>query len=230
MGYRWSVRERPEGSTSRFVPNDGSRDATLFLDLAGRYALDLDVTSGTGERNSEPCRVVIEACCRTDWIHVQLVWDTPADPDQTDTGPGAGADLDLHLLRGPGRWGCPPDDVWGAHPEADWGIPDDASDDPHLDFDDVDGAGPEDVNLHWPEDGTTYHVGVHYVDDHGFGTSFATVRVFLRGVLSYEAASRRLDRAGQLWEVASISRPDDEITPVDRIANVELPESECPGP
>jgi hypothetical protein len=37
-------------------------------------------------------------------IHIELTWSTPNDPDETDHGPEAGSDVDLHFAA-PGSQG-----------------------------------------------------------------------------------------------------------------------------
>ena len=151
--------------------------------------------------------------------------DTPADPDQTDTDFGAGADLDLHFLhpRSPG-WFCSPWDIYFANPNPDWGVPFDAQDDPSLDIDDVNGAGPENINLDEPQNNGIYRVGVHYFNDHGYGPSFATVRIFIRGMLRFEVPNKRLVGTDAFWDVATIAWPSGHITPIDRVhETVPLP-------
>jgi hypothetical protein len=58
-----------------------------------------------------------------------------------------------------------------------------------------------------------YRVGAHYWSDHGFGTSLATVRIFLDSELVYEVSSVALE-THDMWEVAAIDATR---------------ESECPG-
>ena len=104
----------------------------------------------------------------------------------------------------------PYDCFWfNAYPDwADYG----AAGDPGLDRDDTDGAGPENINLDGPEDGAVYPIGVHNWDDHGYGNSFATVRVYVYNVLVYEAANVEL-QSKDMWCVASLAWPSGEITP-----------------
>lgn len=164
-------------------------------------------------------------------IHVELLWDTPGDPDQTDTGAYAGADLDLHFLHpdAPSDADAPdldddgaPDpyfdsllDCYWLNPHPDWGEIEgtDGRDDPGLDRDDTDGAGPENLNLASPEDGARYEVAVSYRNDHGYGSSYATVRVYIRGGLAWESASVRLV-SEDLWSVCTIDWPSGTVTAV----------------
>ena len=86
-------------------------------------------------------------------------------------------------------------------------------DDPGLDRDDTDGAGPENVNLNIPEEGLTYRVGVHYWNDHGFGPSLATVRVYIYTSLVFSVTDVELVNH-DLWEVAEIKWPSGQVDPV----------------
>ena len=78
----------------------GTPTAVFFVDLAGTYEIELRVTDVGGlTAPSESCpdpvaRVFINANPDED-IHIQLVWDTPGDDDQTDA---SGSDVDLHFL------------------------------------------------------------------------------------------------------------------------------------
>jgi hypothetical protein len=238
VAYRWDVIERPAGSTAqpveRFenprdpantgvIDDEGTSSALFFADLTGRYVIELVVEDALGFRApSEACpqapaRVMIEARPNED-LHIELVWDTPGDPDQTD---GNGADVDLHLLHPRGRnWAQAPLDCYYANASPDWG-PAGPAGDPTLDIDDVNGAGPELISLNQPEDttqlGGQYRVGVDYyrsedyTQDGGgnWGPSRATVRIFLGGV---EAGSwsRELAATHEFWEVATIVWAEDD--------------------
>jgi len=225
VAYHWRVVERPPDSTAQISPHEGAPEVTFLLDLAGWYVFELEVTDNYGTSSRPNCQVVVEAVPDED-IHVQLVWDTPADPDQVDVGWGAGADLDLHFLHPLGQWFCAPRDVYYANPNPDWATPFDPSDDPSLDIDDRDGAGPENVNLDHPENDRVYAVGVHYFSDHGFGPSWVTVRVYVRGVLRFTAEDRRLEHTDQFWEVATIAWPSGAIVPLDVLHDTR-PDEEC---
>jgi hypothetical protein len=153
-------------------------------------------------------------------IHIELLWNTANDPDQTDNGPIAGADLDLHFAHPlavggfdgdgdgqPDGWFDLPFDTFWYNEQPNWGSIDPAvDDDPSLDRDDTDGAGPENVNLNIPENNTRYKVGVHYWKDHGFGPSFVTVRVFIFGVLVFELTDVELVNH-DMWTVTHIEWP-----------------------
>ena len=209
--YIWTVAEAPAGSSSAFVPDNGT-ETSFFVDLAGRYVLNLEVVDNRG-CVSDPAPVTLVSRPDED-IHVQLVWSTPADPDESDTGFGAGSDLDLHVVHPNGCW---EDSTWDCHfraREPNWGNPARSDDDPSLDIDDTDGAGPENINLDNPESGTNYRVGVHYYNDHGYGVSYATLRLYIFGELVFESRDKEM-YDNEWWVVAAVEWPSTEITPID---------------
>ncbi|MCP4654752.1 MAG: hypothetical protein GY856_04950, partial [bacterium] len=108
----------------------------------------------------------------------------------------------------------PINDLRCFHQAPNWGSYDPtADDDPSLDLDDSDGAGPENLNLDKPQYGLAYTIGIHYWDDHGFGTSFATVRVYIADILVFQEEWVELAQH-DMWEVATIDWPSGAITPL----------------
>ena len=90
-------------------------------------------------------------------LRIRLEWNT------------AGSDVDLHVTDSLGRH------AYYANKTA---IPGGV-----LDYDDVDGFGPETFTLNTMPAGVTYTVAVHYYSDHGTGPTTATVKVYLNGAL-----------------------------------------------
>ncbi len=223
--HKWRIAEQPETSGARILPAEATPDPTFMPDVAGLYVLELEVMDEQGASSRPSCQVFLDVVASGD-IHVELTWDTPADPDQSDAGFGAGADVDLHLLHPLGDWFCAPRDLYFANANPDWGNAFDPSDDPSLDRDDTDGWGPENVTLDSAEGQMVYRVGVHYFDDHGYGPSFATLKVFIGGVLRYEQASHRLGHSDDFWDVATIAWPSGLVTPIDRTYNPP-PRGDC---
>ena len=229
----WTVLERPTGSVSQVVENlsnpidpagggpvddESTPTASFFVDLAGRYVVELQVYDNLGQRSCAPrtsAQVIIEAIPEKDF-HIQLVWSTPDDPDETDN---LGTDIDLHFKHenaGMG-WGesARTWDCYFENKSPDWGAPGDLLDNPSLDIDDTNGAGPENVNLDRPEVGVSYDVGaIYFRSESTFGLegvnprvehpSYVTVRLFVRGELLAEFVDQELNRGRQLWHVASI--------------------------
>lgn len=126
----------------------------------------------------------------------------------------AGSDVDLHFLHPKangvlfGAFDC---HVGNANPE--WGIfaP---NDNPRLDRDDSDGAGPEWLGLAVPEQGARYQVVAHYYNDWGYGDSDVTVRVYVYGILRDEwtttlTMSDRWDTHTIDWPSGAVSRIGD---------------------
>ena len=164
---------------------------------------------------------------------MELLWHTPGDPNEFDEGPQAGTDLDLHFVHpyaggqdldndgNPDGYFNDPFDCFWYNPHPDWGTVDPNLDDnPGLDRDDTDGAGPENMNLNVPENDMVYKVGVHYWQDpksqqfpNGFGPSEATVRVFIFGTEVWKKSDVELNEK-DMWEVTTISWPDQTVKPV----------------
>ena len=117
-------------------------------------------------------------------------------------------------------------DCYFANPTPDWAR-NGPSDDPSLDIDDTNGAGPENINLDNPEDtgslGGQYKVGIHYyrAEADAFGgtpwASDVTVRIYLGGVLASEV-QRNLRTTNRFWEVAAITwtAADRRVIPINR--------------
>ena len=232
----WTVVSRPDGSTSEPVemftdptrPADGGDEdddstptANFFVDLAGDFEIELQVFDNLGQVSCDPvasARVLIHAVPDED-LHVQLVWTTPDDPDETD---GTGTDVDLHLRheRASGMWGHDPFDCYFRNSTPDWGVQGDPADNPSLDIDDTNGAGPENINLSDPEVGVTYDVGAIYfrsestfglrdVDPRTEHLSLVTVRIFARGDLLTEVVDREMEHVDEIWHVARITWCED---------------------
>ncbi|MCA9547890.1 MAG: hypothetical protein KC613_25975 [Myxococcales bacterium] len=253
--WAWTVVDRPSGSVSRIVerfenprePADGGEAddestplARFFVDLAGEYTVELQVYDNLGQVSCDPIavkRVRVTAVPDRD-LHVQLVWSTPDDPDETD---GIGTDVDLHLRHESAmdRWGAAADpwDCFFNNKTPDWGVPGDLADDPSLDIDDTNGAGPENINLSNPEIGTSYDVAAIYfraestfgdpeVDPRTEHPSYVTVRIYVRGDVLYEAIDREMTAVSQLWHVARVRWCEDgpacpAIEEVDRVLEAD---------
>lgn len=216
VGYRWSVIQ-PEGSASVFRPSASVLTPSFELNVAGTYTFILEVFDGEGQvvGTARYTMVVVPVSD----LHISLTWNTPNDPDETNTGNNAGSDLDLHVLRTDlgGTWFDITHDTFWDSPSS--GAPG-APQRPSLDRDDTDGAGPENANLA-SLSGATYAVGVHYWDDHDFGSSFATVRIYLRGQLVEEWSNVELEHR-DFWHSHNIDA-DGTVTRVGHGAPVIEP-------
>lgn len=214
VSWTWSVIQ-PVGSAGVFEPSPYVAAPAFRVNVAGLYTFSLMVADESGNLSCEAAEYEV-AVIPDEAIHVELVWSTPRDPDETDEGAGAGTDLDLHFaheLAGgpdldgnglPDGWFDVPFDTFWFNPEPNWAsLEPNADDDPSLDRDDTDGAGPENLNLNTPEDGRAYRVAVHYWNAHGFGDAYATVFVYLHGQLVWSAEDVLLTEF-DMWEAAVI--------------------------
>jgi len=219
--WKWSV-DQPSGSQSYFSPSSKFPNPTFEANVAGIYTFHLTVFDDKGTPSCFPAEYEV-IVIPDEAIHVELLWSTPDDPDETDIGPEAGSDLDLHFLHpwaaGPdldgdgkpdGWFDIPFDCFWfNAHPN--WGSYDPSeNDDPGLDRDDTDGAGPENINLDNPEP-VDYRIGVHYWNDHGYGPSYATVRIYVYAQLVVDVQDVFLVDS-DMWEVGTFSWPKGKFT------------------
>jgi hypothetical protein len=222
--YAWTVKSQPTGSDVKFVPGAGFPNPTVQVDAAGSYVFCLRADDAKSINNTtcEPACVEV-LVVPSSFLHVELLWKTPLDKNEQDQGPGAGSDMDLHLAHpfaagpdvdcdgAPDPWFHSVFDCFWFNEKPEWGQAGYAEDDPSLDLDDTDGAGPENINLNIPE-GTTanpfgYPVGVHYWNDHGFGESFATVKIYVLGKIAAEfidVPMKPLD----MWYVGKINWPN----------------------
>lgn len=235
--FAWTLIRKPADSAASLAQGATNMTNELYLDLAGEYIVELDVVDSEGVDACNKARMTVRAVANED-IHIQLVWDTPNDPDQFDTN---GSDVDLHFYdpNQPGaQWNDDPWDCFWQNLLPDWGEARPAGvdsvdcendpnrrgchDDPSLDIDDVDGWGPENINLNNPRTNWTYAIGVHYFSDHSYGASFATVRVYVGGILEAEYRRQRLLH-DEFWYVADIDWPSATLSPRGEVLN-DFPE------
>lgn len=223
--YNWSV-DQPPDNKFQILPIAGAQDPTHEANVSGDYKYCLDVCDTAGKCSNDPdCNTT---ACKTvrviskDGIHVELTWTTPGDPDPYDTGPDAGSDMDLHFahpfasgpdIDGDGKpdpwFNIPYDCYWGnKHPQWE-SVNANIKDDPTLDRDDTDGAGPENLNLDVPKTGRVYRIGVHYWNDHGFGDSDPTIKIFIYGQKKAEFTASKscgtVMHKHDMWTVATIT-------------------------
>jgi hypothetical protein len=132
--YEWVVTSRPEGSVAGphevldpTDPTSGTLDdtrtpgAVFFVDMEGRYTLELRVTDEQGLSN-DGCdvaddRVVVIDSRPRPVIEVLLEYGRngagePAEPPEVD--------LDLHLRHPVGDWFVAPGDCYYGNPSPDW--------------------------------------------------------------------------------------------------------------
>ncbi len=230
--YAWTV-EQPEDNKFALMPAANYPTPTHEVNIGGLYTYCLDVCDADFCSSDPQCKTT---ACKSvtvtpdEAIHCELTWNTPGDPDQFNAGPDEGSDMDLHFLHpfatgpdldgdgAPDGWFDIPYDVFWYNRTPEWeSVNPNVLDNPSLDRDDTDGAGPENVNLRAPVNGRTYRVGVHYWDDHGFGFSYPRLKCYVWGQLVFD---RDLEAMGQkmfkcdMWEAATIKWPSGMVSAV----------------
>ncbi len=139
-------------------------------------------------------------------LHIRVQWNT----DLTD--------VDTHVLAPGGQmWTCD-GDCFFSNPNPNWGDQNSWQDDPFLDLDDVDGFGPENVNIQAPIPGT-YRVLIHYWDTHGGDEPDVTVDVmtFNNNIGSY--GPTHLNGVDDVWQVVDIDWPGPVVHELGGVQN-----------
>ncbi|MBW2262827.1 MAG: hypothetical protein JRG91_12700 [Deltaproteobacteria bacterium] len=175
VGWRWELVTAPSGS-SALPPAPATAQVSYFMpDVAGEYTISLSVTDDDG--NVGLCTFFVRAT-PGEGLRIELYWNPPesmSDP----------TDVDLHLLHPTSSaWFDERGDCYYANCNAgsgtvlEWDVTPYPPDNPRLDIDDVDGYGPENINVDEPVPGHTYTVGVHYFADDGYGPSQVHVKIY----------------------------------------------------
>jgi len=222
--WQWSAKT-PMGDTSQFVPSATFPNPTFETNVAGVYQFELTVVDELGFESPLPDirEMLVLPCCFG--FTVELTWQTPGDSDPDDSGPGAMADLDLHLLHPDAMGedvdgdGVPDgwfdqlfDCFWFNHNPKSWG----------PGFCGLDGGpglveggygtqGYEAISYCMPPS-HQFRIGVHYWDDHSFGASVATVRVYACDSLVWQATDIELQPL-DLWAVGTIDWSMGKVVP-----------------
>ncbi len=220
--FDWKIIKSPVANSPFFLPCACTESVTLKPVAAGLYEFELVITDDMGHASAIAATHTVNVIAPTA-LRVELMWNTPGDSDQTNEGPNSGSDFDIHLANElakmpdydqdglPDPWFSDAFDCYFATCLAsggltlEWGSYDpNVDDNPHLDRDDTDGAGPEGIDLSAPEPGT-YSIGVFDHADNGFGPSIATVEVWAYGQAIYWAKSDVPMQTSDLWAVAKVN-------------------------
>jgi hypothetical protein len=140
-------------------------------------------------------------------LHIRMTWSTDL------------ADVDMHLLAPGGVFFECPHDVYFANRGPDWGQIGDFSDDPFLDLDDVDGHGPENINIEAPQAGTYTLVAHYYADHDAFDTPMVTFEIFSFGQLIDSFGPTAMPQVGGTWDAAEIQWVGAGQAPILRALN-----------
>jgi hypothetical protein len=204
---QWQIVARPPGSRTVMERADDLRPS-FFADIAGTYEIALSVRNSEGLADPTPDTVVVHVVPASS-VYIQLTWD-------------ADVDLDLHLVpSGDPVWG-PTDCSW-CNDNPEWGDAEDSIDDPTLDWDAIDGWGPETTTIAVPASGKFRA----FVDYYGQGGDFrcrdevcpetvATADVYVDGERVHRI-STTLSDTEQLWEMFEVDWPAGTVTNIDHI-------------
>jgi hypothetical protein len=233
----WQVQCPVGGACSGPVDPDACQ-TTLYLDVSGDYTITVTIVDDRGEFT---CTWVLHA--RREGLRVELSWD--GEPFN---------DVDLHLHRGGASGWFGPDDCYFANCSAgssiDWGYPETTLDEcpeppagsswdfdsrgscpnPRLDIDDVEGFGPENINIDAPRPGDELRVMVHYWD--GLLPATPTVRIYCGGALASELGPATIENDGgasgtsggsRTWSSAQTARAARSRRSCGRPASTSVP-------
>jgi hypothetical protein len=199
IDYQWKLVEQPEGSSFSLLEQNSS-NRTFTPDLAGEYVFELMVTNEECAQ-SEPCQLSIVATPAED-LWIELSWEHSGD------------DLDLHLIKQGSRFESEGDCYYGNCvsdvASLDWGIGGLLDDNPRLDLDDIEGVGPENINIQEPSQGN-YTVMIHdYPGSEYSSNNTALVKIHLTGELVFERSVVITGEDSKI-EVANILWPSLEV-------------------
>ncbi len=235
--WQWAVAGPPEGNAI-YRPTAEFPEPQICLNVAGDYNFMLTVLSKSGMPSKTTQKSLKVSSGQGLHIELTWhTPNDPDETDECGKDKNCGSDMDLHFLH-PNAYGQgvpqqlqgvtnpgyfaqrggednPGWDCYWNNPHPMWVKPDQAppgqDPNPNLDRDDTDGLGPENLNLKNPQvfqNGACYRVGVHYFDDHGFGTSFATVKIYVNGKLVWKNPNPVAMDGLDLWDVAEICWAD----------------------
>ena len=180
----------------------------FYPNTAGTYLIALRVADSRGVWScvEETVRVTVAPF---DTLYVQILWDNPQDPDQTDFD---GADLNLHLLKQTrGAQWFDTFDCTSGNRSPDW-----FPEAPIMIMEDFNGAGPEAISLDNPEQCQWYAVGVDYMPDRDFGPAHVTMSIFVNGAMVAQHRAT-LEKPEEFWDAARIHWPSGEVLLVDSL-------------
>ncbi len=218
LAWYWSVTA-PAGSTVTAPECPTCKNTQLWIDVSGDWLVHVEFIDELGR--DYVCEFVIHV--RGPGIRVEMWWNEGVGGDMTD--------VDLHFHRNPPTnayfnlddcyysncdnyvWGYRIAWSYAVTPSVDCPTPAPSGSDystgcpnPRLDLDDVEGNGPENINLDNPNDEDSFRVVVHYYDDEGrVGLAAPTyIRVYCGGVM--KSLFGPADIYSQSWGTGDIWR------------------------
>ncbi|MEL6178145.1 MAG: hypothetical protein AAFS10_04285 [Myxococcota bacterium] len=220
---RMVLIESPRGSRATIAhPEEGnSAVGELQVDLIGRYAVRLLAEDALGQPGCSVHDVTIDVRSDTE-VHLEMFWETPGGLDSTNHGEEVGSNLDLHVVREkrlndrpPQDWSIDPANCSVFNPNPDWGEPRVTEDDCRVLRAARDHGGPEIIVLGGTDD-RYYDIKITNADERGFGPSFATLYVYIRGERRISMGSPGLE-AGATWEALRLHPYLDELQIIDKL-------------
>lgn len=112
--------------------------------------------------------------------------------------------MDLHLLHPSATAWWTELDCNFTNRNPDWDAVGVVRDDPRLDLDDVDGKGPENINIRETPSGSVYRIVAHYYSDHCFGPSQVYVNIYCYDELRGQFGPVLL-HGDDFWKVADVT-------------------------
>jgi hypothetical protein len=226
LRYDWLLVDKPVGSSAASPSPAMGRISHFTPDVAGEYTIRLTVTDDMGHQTSCEFKVIAQS---GEGLRVEIYWNPPENAADT-------SDVDLHLLHPSApAWEYESLDCYYANCDSrfyvlEWDAPG-TDDNPRLDLDDVDGYGPENINIAIPV-AQTYRVGIHYYDNDFWGDSQVYVKIYCGTITVdpvYEAGPRTLRAYGprepmnDFWKVADVTWNgySCSITPIDVVVTHE---------
>ena len=199
--YTWELTSIPEGTIETELDIEENNGLYSFkAPLVGSYIVELFVTNVENIVSEKTSLVIIVS--PDEQIRIELVWDK-------------GNDQDLHLIHLQTDQNiCNIDDMYFAT-QLDSPIWFSQSlrgegSNPRLDRDDVNGYGPENININEPLDGT-YRVYVDYYEDrNNTGLTNNTLKIWINGIPTIY--TRSLPEEHNVWLVADIVWNDNSAT------------------
>jgi hypothetical protein len=224
VDFQWSLISLPPGSAAEPPSPASGALSSFYPDIVGQYQLQLTVIDD--DDNEASCQFYVNAN-PTGGLRVELFWNPPEDPSDM-------SDVDAHLLHPTSpHWFNWDGDCYYANcnfstgQNLDWDVQNYLPDNPRLDLDDIDGYGPENINIDEPVINHTYRVGIHYFNDGGWGPSQVYVKVYCGNVdvnPIFELGPVTLETgptSGQndFWKVADLEWTGFgcDVTPIDTI-------------
>ncbi len=224
LSYSW-VMTPPAGSAA-ILSSYTSTTPNITLDIAGTYSGELTVSNTSNQ--SDSCTQSIEAIPGTQ-LSIEIFWSQPDD-------------MDLHLLQandGSGNAGEPRTDgdcyynncvPGGWSPTPDWGVSGVTTDNPSLDLDDINGTGPELINLEAPAQSPYDGWYIVFVHDYpgtvdGYTQTDVTMNIYISGVLG-QTYTFGMATEDEDYYVAKIHWPSGQIEACNGIAT--SPTAGCP--